>query len=174
MSTKWTKILVAVAAVLALSGCGDDEGELALFSRADAERYLRAWAEDLEAGNVEGLLGKSAVPFRFRSRTWKSEADFKANIRGQLPAIRDALSKATAAGGKVDYFSYLDLEAGRWPERATVAEEDRPERIAKLGVRPDGFVAWVHVGRQSLALFILNPPTARDRLLVQGIPTLAQ
>lgn len=161
----WTSVVVVSLA----PGCGGEDEEPTLFSAADAEGYLQEWAAALAKQDVDVMVARSGVPFRFRTRTWTSTKELKANLGTQIAALKAQMEKASRDGGSFEYFSHRDLKDGRFPERAEVAEDLRDAAITRLGVRPDGFVAWLRVGRQSVLKIVLNPPSARDRLVVQGI-----
>ena len=162
-------VMTSAIVVLLVSGCGVEDEELSLFSTEDAEVHLKRWVEAVFSQDIDKLMECSGTPFRFRSRTWTSAAEAKANLALQLAGLKEQMEKALRDGGSFRYFSHRDLKDGQFPERAQVSEERREVTISRLGVRREGFIAWLHVGRQSILKLILNAPSSRDRLVVEGV-----
>lgn len=168
----WARSLVTTLCVMSLftsGACGGEDDEQELFSEEQAGQALESWVASLVARDMDAIVKGSTVPFRFRSRSWSTREQLRKNLPAQIAGLEEALGRADQEGGSIDYYSHRDLMQGRWPERRTVAEENRDAEISKLGIRPNGYIAWVHVGRKTVARFILNPPQERNRLLVQGI-----
>lgn len=162
-------VLMASVIVVLTSGCGGEDHEWSQFSKGDAESHLKQWVAAVDEQNADKIMESSGTPFRFRTRTWSSAKEAKANLALQMAGLKAQVDKAVRGGGEFRYFSYGDLKAGRFPERAQVAEDRRENAISQLRVRRGGFVAWLHVGRQSILKIVLNVTSARDRLVVEGV-----
>lgn len=162
-------LMTSVIVVTLTPGCGGEDDEPSLFSQGDAERHLKQWLAAVYEQDVDKIMGCSGTPFRFRSRTWSSVKEARANLALQMVGLKAQLQKAVLDGGEFRCFSYGDLKDGQFPERARVEEDRREIAISRLGVRRSGFVAWLHVGRRSILKMVLNTTPSRDRLVVEGI-----
>ena len=157
-------IVLLVASAL-LGGCFGDE-DVRLFSNSEAEETLGAWIKALQKEDVAAMAARSQTPFRFRTRTWDTPGDLKANLRGEMSALLRELDQENIA---VDYFAYAELCSGKWP-RGDVPD-DPESRCRALGVDQDGYLAWFHVGRRPILEFVLNPGPAGRRLFVSAVIT---
>ncbi len=148
-----------------LGGCSDAE-EARLFSREEAESTVRAWSRALMQGDAKAMAEQCQLPFRFRTRTWKSAEEMMANLEREMPGLLDELR---ASELEVDYFAFGDLIGGQWP-RGKVPD-DPEEQCRRLGIQEDGYLAWFHVGRRPVLELVLNPDRGGRKLQVSALLT---
>jgi len=148
-----------------LSGCSDSD-DARLFSREDAESTVGAWSRALMQGDVDAMMEQCQLPFRFRTRTWKSAEAMKTNLEREMPGLLDELRASMLT---VDYFAYGDLRGGEGP-RGKVPD-DPEEQCRRLGIQQDGYLAWFHVGRRPVLELVLNPNRGGRKLRVSAVLT---
>jgi hypothetical protein len=153
-----------VALSVLAAACGDGHEAVQLFSHGQARDIAESFRAHWAAGEVQHLLGLCRAPFQFRSRTWKDTAEIAKN----LPLSGGQLVDEFKDSDSFEVFSYLDLEAGRWPRGENVPEAQRARRLKDLGVDPEGFVVRIYKESRRGVLLVLNLDQGA-RLLVQGV-----
>ncbi len=154
---------VAVALLLILGGCGDDEDD-GLFTTELAESVAKAFCVACMNGDAEAALRLSRAPFTFRGRVWKDEAALRRNLPRSLAALKDDLAEAEAW----ETLTWRDLREGRWPRGENVPEGDRDRRLDELRVGPDGFLLRAYKAPKTGVLIALSAERG-SRLVVRGI-----
>ncbi|MAG54949.1 MAG: hypothetical protein CMJ83_01530 [Planctomycetes bacterium] len=153
-------LAIALLGVGLLGGCGDDE-IIQLFSRADCEKAVTAWAEAVLEGRLPDALEDTGTPFRFRSRLWGNPGEVKKGLGLQLADVKARLG----AANHMECWPFLGLKDGDWP-RGEVRD------VSHVGVQPDGYVVVLKKSertQQALMTLVVNPSPQRERLVIQGI-----
>jgi hypothetical protein len=148
---------------LAIQSCSDPDS-VQLFTAEQATAVAKEFQRALAANDDAALAAVAGAPFRWQSRTWRTDAEVAANLKKEADRVRHLHAKNDA----FEAFSRFDLQEGRWPRQEAVDGDKRAARIEALGVPESGWFVRVHGGGRPGYTLVLRPEGA-TKLVVAAV-----
>lgn len=156
-------VLVLCGLAATLPSCSDPEA-VQLFSAEQATAVAKEFQRALAANDDAALAAVAGAPFRWQTRTWRTDAEVGANLKKEADRVRHLHAKNDA----YEAFSRFDLKDGRWPRQETVEADKRAARIDALGVPESGWLVRVHGSGRPGYTLVLRPEGA-SKLVVAAV-----